>query len=98
MFLSVIVPGPNNPKNKIDVFLQPLIVELKKLWDVGVQTYYASWKQNFQMRVALMWTISDFPAYSMLFGWSTTGKLACPYCMEHSQAFTLTNSRKKVLL
>ena len=31
MFLSVIVPGPNNPKNKIDVFLQPLIVELKQL-------------------------------------------------------------------
>ena len=31
MFLSVIVPGPNNPKNKIDVFLQPLIAELKQL-------------------------------------------------------------------
>ena len=29
MFLSVIVLGPNNPKNKIDVFLQHLIVELK---------------------------------------------------------------------
>ena len=25
LFLSIIVPGPNNPKNKIDVFLQPLI-------------------------------------------------------------------------
>ena len=44
MFLSVIVPGPNNPKNKIDVFLQPLMVELKQLWDVGVQTYDVSRK------------------------------------------------------
>ncbi|CAM8965059.1 unnamed protein product [Rhodiola kirilowii] len=34
------------------------------------------------MRAALMWTISDFPAYGMLSGWSTQGKLGCPYCME----------------
>ena len=94
LFLSIIVPGPNNPKNKIDVFLQPLIVELKQLWEVGMQTYDVSRKQNFQMKAALLWTISDFPAYSMLSSWSTSGKLACPYCMEHSQAFTLTNGRK----
>ena len=39
MFFTVLVPGPTNPKGKIDVFLQPLIVELKSLWGVGVQTY-----------------------------------------------------------
>ena len=94
MFLSVIVPGPRNPKEKLDVFLQPLIVELKELWEVGVQTYDVSSKQNFQMQVALMWTISDFPAYSMLSGWSTAGKLACPHCMENSDAITLSKGGK----
>ena len=44
VLIFVIVPGPNNPKNKIDVFLQPLIAELKQLWDVGVQTYDVSRK------------------------------------------------------
>jgi len=39
----------------------------------------------------LMWTINDFPAYGMLSGWSTHGKLACPYCMENNKAFTLAN-------
>ena len=92
--LSIIVPGPRNPKEKLDVFLQPLIAELKHLWEVGVQTYDVSSKQNFQMRAALMWTISDFPAYSMLSGWSTAGKLACPYCMENSDAFTLSKGGK----
>ena len=29
-----------------------------------------------------MWTINDFPAYGMLSGWGTPGRLACPYCME----------------
>ena len=80
MFLTVIVPGPKNPKQGIDVFLQPLISELLQLWEVGVLTYDVSLKQNFMMRVALMWTVSDFPAYAMLSGWSTAGKLACPYC------------------
>ena len=37
MFLTCIIPGPTNLKNKIDVYLQPLIDELKSLWDV-VQT------------------------------------------------------------
>ncbi|KAK6128488.1 hypothetical protein DH2020_037772 [Rehmannia glutinosa] len=95
MFLTVLVPGPKNPKDKLDVYLQPLIKELNQLWDVGVQTYDISKKKNFQMRVALMWTVSDFPAYSMLSGWSTAGRLACPYCMESSDAFTLSKSGKQ---
>ena len=94
MFLSIIVLGPKNPKGKLDVFLQPLIAKLKTLWEVGVCTYDISRKQNFQMKAALMWTISDFPAYSMLSGWSTAGKLACPHCMEDSDAFTLSKGGK----
>jgi hypothetical protein len=46
------------------------------------------------MRVALMWTINDFPAYGMVSCWSTHGKLACPYCMKNNKAFTLTNEGK----
>ena len=94
MFMSIIVPGPRNPKEKLDVFLQPLIAELKHLWEGGVQTYDVSSKQNFQMRAALMWTISDFPAYSMLSGWSIAGKLACPYYMENFDAFSLRKGGK----
>ena len=28
MFLTILVPGPRNPKSKMDVFLQPLIAEI----------------------------------------------------------------------
>ena len=41
-----------------------------------------------------MWTISDFPAYSMLSGWSTVGRLAYPYCMEDLDSFRLNRSVK----
>ena len=42
-----------------------------------------------------MWTISDFPGYAMLLGWGTVGWLACPYCMSHLEAFTLSKSGKQ---
>jgi len=41
-----------------------------------------------------MWTINDFLAHGMVFGWSTHGKLACPYCMKNNEAFTLINEGK----
>ena len=79
MFLTLVIPRPHNPKGKIDVHLQLLIAELKLLWNEGVLTYDISIKQNFMMKATLMWTINDFPTYGMLSGWSTAGKLACPF-------------------
>ena len=94
MFLTLICPGPNNPKKNIDVYLQPLIEELKQLWDVGEETYDVSRKEKFTMKAALMWTVNDFPAYGMLSGWSTSGLLGCPICMEKSMAFYLQHGKK----
>ncbi|XP_013594978.1 PREDICTED: uncharacterized protein LOC106303189 [Brassica oleracea var. oleracea] len=94
MFLTVLVPGPNHPKRSLDIFLQPLIDELKDLWSNGVQAFDISTKQNFLLQAVLMWTISDFPAYGMLSGWTTHGRLACPYCMDETNAFQLKNGRK----
>ena len=93
MFLSCIVPGPSNPTDGIDVFLQPLVDDLRRLW-VGELTYDIAKKENFTLRAALMWTINDFPAYGMLSGWSTHGRLACPHCMEDTKAFYLKNGGK----
>ncbi|XP_029130026.1 uncharacterized protein LOC114916771 [Cajanus cajan] len=74
--------------------MQPLIDELCSLWNDGTLTYDVSLRQNFMMKAALMWTINDFPAYGMLSGWSTAGRLGCPICMDKSKAFSLKNSRK----
>ncbi|CAH9076712.1 unnamed protein product [Cuscuta europaea] len=80
LILSLLIPGPNYPGMDIDVYLQPLIDELKELWQYGVETYDAFSKRYFNMRAALLWTVNDFPAYAMLSGWSTQGRLACPCC------------------
>nr|XP_016503730.1 PREDICTED: uncharacterized protein LOC107821792 [Nicotiana tabacum]XP_016503731.1 PREDICTED: uncharacterized protein LOC107821792 [Nicotiana tabacum]XP_016503732.1 PREDICTED: uncharacterized protein LOC107821792 [Nicotiana tabacum] len=47
IMLSMIIPGPSSPRNDIDVYLQPLIAELKELWETGIETYDAEIKQIF---------------------------------------------------
>ncbi|CAM8999795.1 unnamed protein product [Rhodiola kirilowii] len=42
MLLSLLISGPRQPGNDIDVYLAPLIDDLKLLWDEGVHIYDAS--------------------------------------------------------
>ena len=51
-----------DPSTSIDVYLQPLVNELKELWENGVPTYDKSTGKMFILRAAVMWTINDFPA------------------------------------
>ncbi|XP_062075803.1 uncharacterized protein LOC133779922 [Humulus lupulus] len=92
--MSLLIPGPDAPGNNIDVYLKPLIEELKELWEVGVETFDASTKKNFNMRASLLWTISDFPAYANLSGWSTKGKYACPSCHQDTCSMWLKHRKK----
>ncbi|XP_077251807.1 uncharacterized protein LOC143891036 [Tasmannia lanceolata] len=94
IMLSMLIPGPSSPETDIDVYLQPLIEELKELWVSGLQTYDASRQETFHMHASLLWTISDFPAYANLSGWSTKGKLACPSCNKDTCSLRLKHGRK----
>nr|XP_025625964.1 uncharacterized protein LOC112718415 [Arachis hypogaea] len=79
LIMSMIIPGPKMPGNNIDVFLQPLINELKELWK-GVDVYDSVDGKFFRMHAALFWTISDFPGLDNQSGWNTHTSLACPSC------------------
>ena len=95
MMLSILVSGPHEPGNNIDVFLQPLIDDLKKLWEEGEPNVYdASTKSLFTLRAVLMWTINDFPAYGNLSGCVNKGYLGCPVCGDDTVAKYLSYSRK----
>jgi hypothetical protein len=73
MFLALIVPDPKDPVTKINVFMQPLIEELKLLWQ-GVEAYESHLKCSFTLRMAYLWSIHDLLAYGIfLAGASTAG-------------------------
>lgn len=88
--MTLLIPGPKYSSNDINVYLQPMI-ELKELWEDGMNTYDAHLQSNFRMCSAIMWTINDFLAYGNLLGWSTKGKFACSYCHEDTHSISLWN-------
>ena len=92
--ISSIIPGKLMPGNDIDVYMQPLIAELKELWEKGVKTYDASKNEVFMMRACILWTISDFPDLGMLLGWNTYTGLACPSCNFDTTSLRLPFSNK----
>ncbi|CAL2260083.1 unnamed protein product [Prunus armeniaca] len=80
MMMTVLIT--EDPGRSIDVYLRPLVDELKDLWTNGVRTYDKSTGKMFTLRAAVMWTVNDFPAYAMVSGWSTKGYVACLVCKE----------------
>jgi len=71
--LSMMILGPRQQGNDIDVYLSLLIEDLTKLWDEGVLLFDGFHKETFQMRAMLFCTINDFPAYGNLSGYSVKG-------------------------
>ncbi|XP_074327169.1 uncharacterized protein LOC141665084 [Apium graveolens] len=95
MMLTVLVSGPQEPSNNIDVFLQPLIDDLKKLWEEGEPNVFdAHTKFFFTLKAILMWTINDFPAYGNLSGCVNKGYISCHVCGDDTVAKYLPHSKK----
>ncbi|GJT69610.1 reverse transcriptase domain-containing protein [Tanacetum coccineum] len=77
--LTLLIHGPKSPGKDINVYLRPLIDDLKDLWaKPGVETIDVATGLKFNMRAMVLWTINDFPARSSLSGWSGQGYRVCP--------------------
>ena len=63
IMLTLLIPGPKQPGNDIDVYLQPLIEDLYELWNNGVSIFDTMTKSVFNLRAILIWTINDFLAH-----------------------------------
>ncbi|XP_074336630.1 uncharacterized protein LOC141673790 [Apium graveolens] len=95
MMLTILVFGPHEPGNDVDVYLQPLIDDLKKLWEEGEPNVYDAYtKSYFTLKAILLWTINDFPAYGNLFGCVNKGYMCCPVCADDTVAKYLSHNRK----
>ena len=98
MMLSLLISGPKQPGNDIDVYLTPLIEDLKILWENGVEVYDGYRKESFNLRAMLFGTINDFPAYGNLSGYSIKGQRACPVCEDGTDTIRLELCQKNVFL
>ncbi|XP_024196093.1 uncharacterized protein LOC112199289 [Rosa chinensis] len=94
MMLTLLISGPRQPGNDIDVYLEPLIDDLKLLWEGVRGVYDAIRNENFILKALLFWTINDFPAYGNLSGSIVKGYNACPICLEKTEPTRLVHGGK----
>ena len=66
--LTLLIPGDKQLGIDIDVYMRPMVDELKELWQTGALTYDTYGRECFQMRAALSWTIHDWPAFGDISG------------------------------
>lgn len=78
------MPGPIGVKGKeFDVYMQPLLEELKSVWDPGTTAYDHSMPighRRFTLRVGIITTIGDYPRLGMIFGCAHQGATRCILC------------------
>ncbi|KAL8099331.1 hypothetical protein AgCh_031838 [Apium graveolens] len=98
IMLTLLIPGPKEPGNNIDIYLQPLIEDLKLLWDEGERVYDAFSQTDFTLRAMIFCTISDFPGYGNLSGYTIKGAKACPICEDATIDLRLNNCKKNVYM
>ena len=98
IMLTMSIPGPTAPSNNIDVYLQPLIEDLKELWTEGMEVYDSFKKESFTLRVMMLWSITDYPGLGILAGCKVKGKKACNVCGKDTPHRWLKFSRKHVYM
>ena len=60
IMMRVLIQGPKQPGNDIDVYLRPLVEELLHLWrDEGVRVWDEYKQEEFDLRALLFVTIND---------------------------------------
>ncbi|CAL2256913.1 unnamed protein product [Prunus armeniaca] len=94
MMLTLLISGPKQAENDIDVYLEPFIDDLKSLWDGIRGVYDAHIREYFTLRCVLLWIVNDFPAYGNLSGCVVKGYKACPICSDDTPSHRLKTGHK----
>ena len=79
IMMPVLIPGPKQPGNDIDVYPKPLIEDLLLLWkEEGARMWNAHVEDHFNLPALLFVATNDWPALSNLSGQSNKGYRHAP--------------------
>jgi hypothetical protein len=81
----------------MDIFLEPLMEDMKILWETGVQILDEYCKESFTLRAIIFVTINDYPALFTLSG-QFKEKVGCVVCIDGTAYMSLTASKKIVYM
>lgn len=97
LLLTILIQGPKQPGIDIDVFLEPLMQEMERLWRYGEPMYDAFRKEDFICRAIIFVTTNDYPALFALSG-QIKGKAGCLVCLDGTTWVFLDAFKKTVYL
>jgi hypothetical protein len=99
IMMPVLIQGPKQPDNDIDVYLRPLVDELLQLWaKPGVHAWNEHKQEPFDLRALLFVTITDWPTLSNLSGQTNKGYNACMHWLDKTDGIYLEKCKKIVYL
>jgi hypothetical protein len=81
----------------MDVFLEPLMEEMKKLWEEGVAMWDEFRKESFTLKAIIFVTINDYPALFSISG-QFKEKVGCVVCLDENSQVYLAASNKLVYM
>ena len=96
--LAILIQGPKQPGDDIDVYFAPLVEDLKLLWEEGVKIYDAYREEHFTLRCMLFITINDYPAFGNTSRQAIKGFNACVQCLENTTSLFLKKCKKMVYM
>ena len=95
--MPVLIEGPKQPGNDIDVYLRPLVEELLQLWNgKGVRVWDEHKQEEFDLKALLFVTINDWPTLSNLSGQTNKGYHGCTHSLDDTDSIYLDSCRKKM--
>jgi Transposase family tnp2 len=98
MLMPLLISGPRQPSNDIDVFLALLLHELKQLWEEDRRVWVAYKREYFTLFIMIFCIINDFPAYGNLSGYKVKGAKHYPICLEDTCSHWMKEIKKTVYL
>jgi hypothetical protein len=95
--LTTLISNPKQAGIDIDVFLEPLMDDMQKLWEHGVNVWDEYKKEHLNLKALIFCKINDNPARSALIG-QVKGKIGCVICMDQTESIYLLSSSKLVYM
>jgi hypothetical protein len=97
--MPLLIQGPRQPGNDINVFLEPVIDELVEIWKIGVKDVWDEYKKEHVMiKAVLIATITDLLGRGCLSGKKTKGYTRCVECLDDSDVVHLPKNSKIVYM
>jgi hypothetical protein len=97
LLLITLICSPKQAGVDIDVFLEPLMEDMQKLWKHGVNIWDEYKKEHFNLKAVILCTINGNPARFTLIG-QVKGKIRCVICVDQTESIYLPSSSKLVYM